>query len=319
MSAFLKAGGVFDRLVESCPLRLTSPNAPTNRETLGTAIVGMLNGSSRYRHFDALAGDAVTAEAFGLRRLMSCDSVRRNLKAISEREGLEWIWDANLRLVEPLLDQDYVLDVGFGNEAVIACCEANRVPYLFKVRRTRLVKDLFRLRLASPSAWRDAGDGWQGVDTRLTLSGWSRQRRVLLMRRPVELKPRRRKDSPKRSFETILPGLELATANDDRYADGYEWHARVTDLGYDPRAVSRPCRERGDSDWSEAEIAVGRENVFDEMKSQLGWGGFVTRDMKRTAIAAGLSAFVAYAFRKYQLVQRLYPPLIGGQIMLPLS
>ena len=60
------------------PLRLTSNNAPTNRETLGTAIVGMANGSYRYRHFDNLSGDAVTAELFGIRRLMSCDSVRRN-------------------------------------------------------------------------------------------------------------------------------------------------------------------------------------------------------------------------------------------------
>ena len=59
----------------------------------------------------ALAGDAVTAEAFGLRRLMSCDSVRRNLKAIPEKEGLEWIWNENLRLAEPLLDQDYILDL----------------------------------------------------------------------------------------------------------------------------------------------------------------------------------------------------------------
>ena len=240
MSAFLKAGGVFDRLVESCPLRLTSPNAPTNRETLGTAIVGMVNGSSRYRHFDTLGGDTATAEMFGLRKLMSCDSVRRNLKAIPEREGLAWIWAANLRLLGPLLDQDYILDldptvkplyghqegaelghnpqkpgrtshcyhtlciaklrlvlgivihagnetsgiysadmldrflkwlsgrqrpklvrgdVGFGNETVIACCEANRAPYLFKVRRTRLVKDLFRLFLGNAAAWRDAGEG----------------------------------------------------------------------------------------------------------------------------------------------------------------
>lgn len=471
MSAFFKAGGVFDRLVESCPLKLTSPNAPTNRETLGTAIVGMINGSSRYRHFDTLGGDAVTAEMFGLRKLMSCDSVRRNLKAIPEKDGLEWIWGANLRLLSPLLDQDYILDldptvkplyghqegaelghnpqkpgrpshcyhtlciaklrlvlgivihagnetagiyssdmldrflkwlsgrmmprlvrgdVGFGNETVIACCEANRVPYLFKIRRTRLVKEMFQHFLGNASAWRDAGEGWQCVDTSLLLGGWSRQRRVLLMRRPVEQKPRRRKDPPRRMFETILPGLELVTVNDDMYADGYEWHALVTDLDYDPRAVSRLYRERGDC-----------ENIFDEMKNQWGWGGFVTQDMKRTAIAAGLSAFVAncwnifcrlggdgshqeavttrrklqsciariashgrrktvtiytsgkdfasrmfgeisnvlekissasqlkaeerwqlliyFAFRKYELVYRLYPPLVGDQIMLPLN
>ena len=210
------------------------------------------------------------------------------------------------------------------------------------------------------------------------------------MRRPVEQKPRRRKDPPRREFEAVLPGIELVSASDDMYADGYEWHALVTDLGYDPRAVSKLYRERGDC-----------ENIFDEMKNQWGWGGFVTQDMKRTAIAAGLSAFVAncwnvfcrlggdgshqeaattrrrlqtcvarisshgrrrtvtiftsgkdfacrmfaeisnalerissasqlkveerwqlliyYAFRKYQLVHRLYPPLMGSQIMLPLA
>ena len=67
LSAFFEAGGVFDRLVDTCPLRLTSNNAPTNRETLGTAIVGMTNGSYRYRHFDSLSGDAVTfARAAGV-------------------------------------------------------------------------------------------------------------------------------------------------------------------------------------------------------------------------------------------------------------
>ena len=65
LSAFFEAGGVLDHLVDTCPLRLTSNNAPTNRETLGTAIVGMANGSCRYRHFDNLSGDAVTAELFG--------------------------------------------------------------------------------------------------------------------------------------------------------------------------------------------------------------------------------------------------------------
>lgn len=44
LSAFFAAGGVFDRLVDTCPLKLTSNNAPTNRETLGTAVVGMTNG-----------------------------------------------------------------------------------------------------------------------------------------------------------------------------------------------------------------------------------------------------------------------------------
>src|SRR5215475_15599288 len=32
--------------------------------------------------------------------------------------------------------------------------------------------------------WSDAGQGWQGKETNLRLMGWSRQRRVVLLRRP---------------------------------------------------------------------------------------------------------------------------------------
>ena len=40
LSAFFEAGGVFDHLVDTSPLRLTSNNATTNRETFGSAVVG---------------------------------------------------------------------------------------------------------------------------------------------------------------------------------------------------------------------------------------------------------------------------------------
>ena len=52
-------------------------------------------------------------------------------------------------------------------------------------------------------------------------------------------------------------------------------------------------RLRGDTDWSEAEIAVGRENVFDEMKNQWGWGGFTAHSLAQTALFAGLSVIAA--------------------------
>lgn len=53
-------------------------------------------------------------------------------------------------------------DVGFGNEVVILCCERNATRCLFKLRRTKLVKELFRLHLASPALWQDAGKGHAG-------------------------------------------------------------------------------------------------------------------------------------------------------------
>ena len=38
------AGGFFDRLVETCPMRLTSNNAPEVRDLIATVMVSMVNG-----------------------------------------------------------------------------------------------------------------------------------------------------------------------------------------------------------------------------------------------------------------------------------
>jgi hypothetical protein len=38
---FLQVSGLFDPWVESCPLFLTSPNAPSKRDVLGTAVLAI--------------------------------------------------------------------------------------------------------------------------------------------------------------------------------------------------------------------------------------------------------------------------------------
>lgn len=40
---FAKAGGFFDRLVETCPMRLKSNNAPDVRDLIATVMVSMIN------------------------------------------------------------------------------------------------------------------------------------------------------------------------------------------------------------------------------------------------------------------------------------
>ena len=67
LSQFAKAGGFFDRLVETCPMRLTSNNAPAVRDLIATVMVSMLNGATRFKHFDRLNGDAATARTFSPR------------------------------------------------------------------------------------------------------------------------------------------------------------------------------------------------------------------------------------------------------------
>ena len=79
---FLATAGVFDCWVAGCPLRYSSPYASSPRDVLGTLMLGILAGSKRYAHIAGVRGDAVAAQALGLKGLVSEDSVRRALKAM---------------------------------------------------------------------------------------------------------------------------------------------------------------------------------------------------------------------------------------------
>ncbi|MSU84192.1 MAG: hypothetical protein EXS21_03635 [Pedosphaera sp.] len=49
-SQFLATGGLFSHWVERCPLRFSSPNAPTLANLLGTITLSVLAGQFRYAH-----------------------------------------------------------------------------------------------------------------------------------------------------------------------------------------------------------------------------------------------------------------------------
>jgi hypothetical protein len=47
--------------VKDCPLEYKSPNAPQERDVLGTILLSVLAGHWRYAHISALRGDGVTS------------------------------------------------------------------------------------------------------------------------------------------------------------------------------------------------------------------------------------------------------------------
>ncbi len=47
---FLKTAGLFEASVADCPLHYSSPNAPKTRDILGTAMLSILSGHTRYAH-----------------------------------------------------------------------------------------------------------------------------------------------------------------------------------------------------------------------------------------------------------------------------
>jgi hypothetical protein len=85
--AFLKTSGLFDNLVAACPLHYASPNAPSKRDVLGTALLSVLAGHRRYAHITALRADTVNPPLLGMRRVLSEDAIRRAFENIEAGAG----------------------------------------------------------------------------------------------------------------------------------------------------------------------------------------------------------------------------------------
>ena len=108
---FMKTSGLFETLVEDCPLKYTSPNAPAKRDVLGTIVLSVLSGHWRYAHISALRGDGVNPELLGMTKVASEDSVRRALLALNEEESNQWLKKHLKASYEPLLEEPWALDV----------------------------------------------------------------------------------------------------------------------------------------------------------------------------------------------------------------
>jgi hypothetical protein len=160
-------------------------------------------------------------------------------------------------------------DCAFGNEQFLLDCEQRGQPYLFRLRQTRGGQRLIET-LSAQAAWRDCGQGWQGKEASLRLSGWSRSRRVVVLRRRVESAT-----VPELGDGQQPPLLSVVAL------DPYEYVLLVTNTDWELAGLGRLYRERADS-----------ENTIDELKRQWGWGGFMTRDLLRCQVAARNVALV---------------------------
>jgi len=364
---YLKQAGLFDAWVADCPLLLTSPNAPSKRDLLGTVLLSVLAGHWRYAHITSLRCDPVNPSLLGMTKVVSEDSVRRNLEKIDEAAGLAWLQGHLDYTTAPLLSEGWVLDmdstvkplyghqegaeVGYnphkpgrpshcyhsymlsslrlvlrvdampgdehnvaratrglwtlldhlgadrrpsllrgdkswGIEAVMSRAEQEKLAYLFRLRMTANVKRSLE-RAMRQSDWTDAGHGWQGKETSVRLHGWSRQRRIILLRRKLPRDLAVTDQTPaaqlRLTFAEVGPGLDV-----------WEYAALVTSLDHEILTLGQLYRDRADC-----------ENGFDELKNQWGWGGFTTHDLKRCRLAAGM---VALIYNWWSLFVRLADP-----------
>ena len=154
--------------------------------------------------------------------------------------------------------------------------EQRQIPYLFKLKQSVNVKRLIA-KLFGADQWANAGQQWQGLDSELRLDGWSRTRRVIVLRRPLREAVAEKKNSKRKSAKQL--GLDLPEAIHRGVL--YEYAVLVTSLPDEVRTIAQHYRDRGDS-----------ENNFDELKNQWGWAGFTTHDRKRCQVMARITALI---------------------------
>jgi Transposase DDE domain group 1 len=169
-------------------------------------------------------------------------------------------------------------DCNWGNERAMQGAEERKLAYVFKLKQTAKVKQLLE-RLFGKDEWVEAGQGWQGVSTELRLSGWSRTRRVIVLRRPLSQarqEAETRKAQKQKASQLILELPELTHGG-----MRYEYAVLVTSMLDEVRAIAQHYRDRGDA-----------ENNFDELKNQWAWAGFTTHDRKRCQLMARITALI---------------------------
>jgi len=166
-------------------------------------------------------------------------------------------------------------DNAFGNEAVMVELEGIAQPYLFKLRQTAGVKGLIE-RQWSRGDWRAVGEGLEAVEAELKLKGWSRARRVVVVRRGV-------KDSLVAKPADAAPGQQqlLHFAEPAGAFKLWEYAVLVTNTAYSLEGIAQLYRDRADC-----------ENGFDELKNQWGWGGYTTHDLERCNLSARAVALI---------------------------
>ena len=79
-------------------------------------------------------------------------------------------------------------DSHWGAEKAMVGAEERKLGYLFKLKQSVNVKKLIG-QIFRKEDWVEAGQQWQGREDMLELSGWSKARRVVVLRRPLPSKP----------------------------------------------------------------------------------------------------------------------------------
>ena len=126
---FLKTAGLFDDWVADCPLDYRSPNAPAERDVLGTLLLSLLAGHRRYAHISSIRGDGVNPQLLGMGKVVSEDSARRAFQGADEKACRSWLREHLQRNYEALLEEPWILDVDSSVKPLYGCQQGAQRGY----------------------------------------------------------------------------------------------------------------------------------------------------------------------------------------------
>ena len=166
-------------------------------------------------------------------------------------------------------------DCDWGSDSVMSNLEGKNYQYLFKLRKSKNVKNLI-YKHHGTGDWTFFKSGWEAKEDLLKLQGWENERRVVIVRRRIA------SADPILAVEHQHEGQQqLSFIDGPNDLKAYEYAVLVTNLNDEVVSIIQHYRDRADC-----------ENVFDEMKNQWGWGGFTTKDLKPCRLMARIIALV---------------------------
>ena len=175
-------------------------------------------------------------------------------------------------------------DSDWGVDDVMATAEDKQLDYLFKLRKSKFVKELI-YKEHSLGGWEYTTAGWEAKDSCIKLSTWDRERRVVIIRRRLS----------KDAILALDHGKEgqasFGFLDDIEDIRTYEYAVLVTSLQDEVISIVQHYRERADC-----------ENNFDEIKNHWGWGGFTTTDIKPCRF---ISRIIALIYNWWNIFARL--------------
>jgi hypothetical protein len=172
------------------------------------------------------------------------------------------------RLLDELGDKQPALvrgDSGYGNEGILLELEGRAQPYLLRLRQTPNVQRLVAMAFTRTDWSAPDSQGCQMIGSEVRLHGWSKTRRVVIVRQRLKGGIARQRRIDGRQLQ-----LDLQPAVFQAGERLWEYAVLVTDVAYPIEAIAQLYRDRADA-----------ENAFDELKNQWGLGGFTTQDMTR--------------------------------------